>query len=507
MEPEVSRKHASQRDMEKPASPNMEKPKAFCVLANMGTIGDFKPAFLAAACSAHQGERVVVVAQPKHEPFVVQKMGTAVGFAQREETQLDLAGERQEHVFHPPKPGCPPKVESGEQFFVATYRFQKLTYAADSGAGCIVFYFPTAEKGGMNEDEYQTANEPGKAALKKDTFGAFLSLWQGAFSALMNWHDDFPRVFVTNCYDREVNVALFEKATGIATSLKLRVSHLGLGDVDLTDKWHAVSSILAPQDLFGKDVAGLEKRGVIVEPRDVFPPQGLPAEVATFLEAKPSAVFVLSSVSAQWTNAIRDILPGSTTYHVLFVNAASGQGGSVKEGHYCFPEPLADLDAAFKKAALVIHGGGVGISEQAVRSGTPSICLSSMVEQELNGSRLEALAIAKHFKIGDVLQDGTGFVSTVADFFQGEATFYDSAAVESCKEQVLRECTAALPALSARLRSLPWSCDDFALNVDRQKKNGEFGSVFPSVADEKELAATIPSPPAAAIMSATSNPA
>ena len=40
-----------------------------------------------------------------------------------------------------------------------------------------------------------------------------------------------------------------------------------------------------------------------------------------------------------------------------------------------------------------------------------------MVEQELNGSRLEALRLAKHFKIGDVLHDGAGFVSTVGEFF------------------------------------------------------------------------------------------
>ena len=57
-------------------------------------------------------------------------------------------------------------------------------------------------------------------------------------------------------------MALFEKAMGFSSSLKLRVSHLGLGDVDLSDKWHADSSLLAPQKLFGKDVTGVEKRGV-----------------------------------------------------------------------------------------------------------------------------------------------------------------------------------------------------------------------------------------------------
>ncbi len=424
----------------------MAASKGLCIIANMGTLGDFKPAFLAAVCLAREGGHVVVLAQPKDEPFVVQKMGTAVGFAQCEEAQLQLEGECQQHTFYPPV-GGPPKVVSGEEFHFVSYQFQKLAYETKEG-GSLVFYFPTAKQG-MNEEEYQTASEPGKAAFKKDTFGDFLSLWQGAVSALRS-QESF--IFVTNCYDREGNMALFEKAMGFSTSLKLRVGHLGLGDADLSDKWHATSNLLAPQKLFGKDVTGVEKRGVIVEPRDVFPAQGLPAEVAGFLEAKPSAVVVLSSVSVQWTNAIRDLLPGSDAYQVLFVNAASAE--PLKAGHCCFPVPLADLDAAFAAAALVVHGGGVGVSEQAVRSGTPSICLSSMVEQELNGSRLEALGLTKHFTIGDVLQDGAGFVSTVEDFFEGKATFYHSAALQSAQEEVLRESASALPALCARLQEL-----------------------------------------------------
>ena len=457
----------------------MAASKDLCIIANMGTLGDFKPAFLAAACLAREGGCVVVLAQPKDEAFVVQKMGTTVRFAQCEEAQLELEGECQHHTFYPPV-GGPPKVVSGKELHSVVYKFKKLVYepvlieprlvkdapqllagglavgdhaVPKIGGGSLVFYFPTAQQG-MNEEEYQTASEPGKVAFKKETFGDFLSLWQGAVSALKS-QESFPSIFVTNCYDREVNMALFEKAMGFSSSLKLRVGHLGLGDVDLSDKWHANSSLLAPQKVSDKDVTGVEKRGVIVEPRDVFAEQGLPAEVAGFLKAKQSAVVVLSSVSVQWTNAIRDLLPGSDAYQVLFVNTASAE--PFKAGHYCFPRPLADLDAAFASAALVVHGGCVGVSEQAVRSGTPSICLSSMVEQELNGSRLEALRLAKHFKIGDVLQDGAGFVSTVGEFFEGRAAFYDSAALQSAKEEVLCESAKALPALCDRLRILAQS--------------------------------------------------
>jgi hypothetical protein len=425
----------------------MAASKDLCIIANMGTLGDLKPAFLAAVCLAREGNSVVVLAQPKDEPFIVQKMGTAVGFAKCEDVRLELKGECQQHTFYPPV-GGPPKVVSGEGCDSIAYQFQKLAY--ESKEGTLVFYFPMAHQS-MNEEAYQTTSEPGKMAFKKETFGDFLSLWQGAVSALKS-QESFPRIIVSNCYEREGNMALFERAMGFSSSLKLRVGHLGLGDADLSDKWHADSSLLAPQKLFGKDVTGVEKRGVIVEPQHIFPAQGLPVNIADFLEAKPSAVVVLSSVSVQWTYAIRDLLPGSDAYQVLFINAASAE--PLKRGHYCFPGPLADLDAAFASAALVVHGAGVGVSEQAVRSGTPSICISSMVEQELNGSRLEALGLAKHFKLADVLQDGAGFALTMEEFFEGRATFYNNASLQSAQEKVLHESALALPALCERLRDL-----------------------------------------------------
>ena len=174
----------------------MAASKGLCIIANMGTLGDFKPAFLAAVCLAREGGHVVVLAQPKDEPFVVQKMGTAVGFAQCEEAQLQLEGECQQHTFYPPV-GGPPKVVSGEEFHFVSYQFQKLAYETKEG-GSLVFYFPTAKQG-MNEEEYQTASEPGKAAFKKDTFGDFLSLWQGAVSALRSQESFVTNCYVTNC--------------------------------------------------------------------------------------------------------------------------------------------------------------------------------------------------------------------------------------------------------------------------------------------------------------------
>ncbi len=424
----------------------MAASKAVCIMANMGTLGDFKPAMVTAAHLALQGWRVSVLAQPKDKDYTMQKMSTAVGFEQAVETELQLVGSCQEHVFHPPV-GCPPKVVTAEVFHPVSYICKKASIGTVSGEGRLVLYFPTADQA-MDEEAYQTASEPNKAAVKKDTFGNFLGLWQGAVDALRQ-QEDLPDLVLTNCYDREGNMGLFEKAMSYTSQLKIRVGHLGLGDAELTDKWHANSSLLAPQKLFGKDVAAVTKRGVIVEPQTIFPAEGLPTVVAAFLAAKPSAIVVLSSVSKQWTNAIENVLPGSDAYQVLFVNAASRE--PVKAGHLRYPAPLADLDAAFAAASLVIHGGGVGISEQAVRSGKPSICLSSMVEQELNGARLEALGLAKHFKIASVLEDGFGFCSTVQDFFEGSIELFDDVAVLSAQRQVGQESALALPALAEHL--------------------------------------------------------
>ena len=422
--------------------------KNICIVANMGTLGDFKPAFLAAAFLAFEGSCVVVIAQPKHEEFVVQKMDTAMGFVHREEEHLLLDGVYHQHTFILPK-GGPPDVRSGEEWLRIAYHFKKLTYASMKG-GSLVLYFPTVPSG-MNEDEYQNVSEVGKAAVKKATFGVFLSSWQGAFSALKS-QENFPNIFVTNCYDREPNMAMFDEAMGLSNSLKLRVGHLGLVDVDLSDKWHANSNLLAPCELFGKDVTSVKKQGVIVEPNNVFPAQSLSDDVANFLEAKPSVVVVLSSVSVQWIQAIQNLLPGSDDYHVLFVNNTSTE--PLKAGHFCFPGPLAALEAAFASASLVVHGGSVGVSEQVVRSGTPSICLSSMSEQEFNGERLEALQLAKHFKLADVLRDGAGLVSTIESFFEGKASFYNSVVLRDAKEELTHESFGALPSFCECLRTL-----------------------------------------------------
>ena len=111
---------------------------------------------------------------------------------------------------------------------------------------------------------------------------------------------------------------------------------------------------------------------------------------------------------------------------------------------------LANLDSAFAAASLIIHGGGVGISEQAVRSGRPSICLSSIFEQELNGARLEALGLAKHFQIAPVLKDGKDFHATVQNFFEGGLSF-DPPTLVAAQAQVRRESALALPALAEHL--------------------------------------------------------
>jgi len=57
----------------------------------------------------------------------------------------------------------------------------------------------------------------------------------------------------------------------------------------------------------------------------------------------------------------------------------------------------------FPLAAHVVHGGGVGTINQVLRSGIPSLCISSVTEQEANGQALMDLGVSKHFKLFEVL--------------------------------------------------------------------------------------------------------
>ena len=93
---------------------------------------------------------------------------------------------------------------------------------------------------------------------------------------------------------------------GYKSVLKIRISHLGLHDKYLKDKWHANSQLLAPKKVFNKEVIAY-KYGVIVEPENLFPAQPLPPEIIKFLNEKPTAVVVLSRVSNHWIDRIENI--------------------------------------------------------------------------------------------------------------------------------------------------------------------------------------------------------
>jgi hypothetical protein len=228
-----------------------------------------------------------------------------------------------------------------DSFKPASYNCKKVSIGTKNAGGRLLVYFPESDSvQAMDEEAYQTTSEPTKAAVKKDTFGDFLSHWQGVISALRA-ENELPAFMITNCYDREENLHMFEKAMGYTSHCKIRIGHLGLGDRETADKWHANSSLLAPQELFGKDVSEMSKRGVIVEPCTIFPAQDLPTGVIAFLAKKPSAIVVLSSVSKQWTTEIGGALPCCDAYQVLFVNAACTT--STKEGHMYIPGPLVQL--------------------------------------------------------------------------------------------------------------------------------------------------------------------
>ena len=99
---------------------------------------------------------------------------------------------------------------------------------------------------------------------------------------------------MSNCYDQESNMKLFEGALGYKCDLHLRIGTLSMMDTNADhNKFYAISQALCPRKLhlsptFVKDVnaKNMKLEGVVVEPADTFPAEALPPTVAAFLERR-----------------------------------------------------------------------------------------------------------------------------------------------------------------------------------------------------------------------------
>ncbi len=303
-------------------------------------------------------------------------------------------------------------------------KVEEVVYRCAEG-GSLTFLWAQPSYGHLDEHQYQTVASVDKMAFKIDgVFGDFLSAWEAWIQTVKDlvWPEGKKCVFVTTNYDRPGNVNLWETAMGIESALILRIGSLGLGDTNFENKFFAMSPTLAPKALrFGPNavsVEGVPKQGVIGEPSDVFTPRPLPEDVLAFLDQKPTVVVTLSSFGQ--IEKLVGMFAEVEGIQVLFVGSKCQNDLNTNHMHYA---DMLDLDEVFAKAALIVHGCGVGTVNQVAFSGKPSIAVSSMMEQELNGEALEALGTAKHFTLKSLWHDESNavqnFHSSITSFLEG----------------------------------------------------------------------------------------
>ena len=371
-------------------------------LSAMGTNGDMLPLFWAATGLAlKEGVTVHFVVQPFQMETVTEKLCGSSRFTTSEaEETLSVARRAFQVSFTPPQ-GCPPKVETAAAAEAeVSVALRHLVFKTDNDVKFHV-WAPLDES--WNEKEYQEWHDLGNIAFKLPTYGAFLTKWQATLSVL-DTHLPTSGVFrISNCYDQEPNLKLFEAALGYAADLHLRVGTLSLMDKEPEKKLYALSETLCPRKLHLspsriKDVSpkSWKLAGLIREPPSVFPAALLPVDVASFLEAGPVIVVTLSS--SHLGSLLEDLLRDR---RCLFV---SSRVEVPLPGHMHWPGQL-DLDAVFAKASLIIHACGVGTAYQAVCAGKPSICVTLTKEQSNNAHRLVYKGVALHFPLADLKKD------------------------------------------------------------------------------------------------------
>ena len=72
----------------------------------------------------------------------------------------------------------------------------------------------------------------------------------------------------------------------------------------------------------------------------------------------------------------------------------------------------------------MVHACGVGIAYKAVRSGTPSICVSLTKEQLNNAKRLEYKAVAHHYVLQELMQNSAiqeAFVKSLSASYDAQS--------------------------------------------------------------------------------------
>jgi hypothetical protein len=311
-----------------------------------------------------------------------------------------------------------------------------------------------------NEQDYQTKFSV-FGNWEKVNYGEFLGNWQACLAWLREVECSHDTAFVTSHFARPAVVKQYEEAMGFESSLVVRFGSMGVADpfahLPSPNHYYAMSATLAPTQIqfhskvvYAHPDVKSQLQGVLPEPADTLKDH-LPDEVAEFLERKPTVVVSVSSFG-QVNNIVR-MFPSSDTFQVLFLGSSCRD----PDPHHMHYEGLVDLDAAFDKAALIVHGCGVGTVNQVALSGKPSIGLSGFLEQKCNGLALERLGISKHFTLESLYTDPGSvkcFAASISSFFDGTASLADPSKLREVQHAVRQESAAALGNFCRRLRKV-----------------------------------------------------
>mmetsp|Transcript_83414 Transcript_83414/g.165556 ORF Transcript_83414/g.165556 Transcript_83414/m.165556 type:complete len:257 (-) Transcript_83414:240-1010(-) len=251
---------------------------------------------------------------------------------------------------------------------------------------------------------------------------------------------------------------------GIRSSLVVRLGSTCLADplahqpeLQNLNNFYAMSSTLAPTVLpLHSHVIyphpAIEKHGVLSEQPHIFKPDPIPENVRTFLEQMQTIVVTISSFGQ--VKNVAKMFPASCEFQVLFLGSSCQSDPDPSHMHY---KGMLDLDMVFQKAALIVHGCGVGTVHQVALSGKPSIGLSGLLEQECNGVALEKMRVSKHFTLRSLYSDPCvvkAFIEAVMGCIQGAASFIDRHKLLEVQEKVQKEHGAAFGAFTDRVRKV-----------------------------------------------------
>ena len=369
-------------------------------LSMMGTDGDMLPLFWASATLAVQHQvQCQLVVQPYQFESIIYKLDNSSQFHRRVQEERKTEQRACRVNFTPPV-GGPPGVDR-EDKTDETVPLQ-LRHAMWTTTDGVMFHVWAPTDSAWNEKQHQEWEDIHKAAFKKPSYGDFLMKWQAVISFLNTMLPTHGVLRVSNCYDQERNMELFEHAVGYKADFNIRNGTLSLMDQIVENRLYAICTSLCPRKLqlnpkFTKTITPktMKMAGVIVEPADTFPLETLPEPIEEFLK-KSTIVVTLSS--SHLCTLLQDLL---ASHRCLFL---CSKIESPLEDHLHWPHQI-NLDAAFSKASKVVHACGTGTAYKVVCAGKPSICVTLTTEQHNNADRLAYKGAAKVFRLPTLLAD------------------------------------------------------------------------------------------------------